>query len=421
MNGDPSGRGLAGTAGMGVRERTQIADSRPGKDQEEPMPASPVELRGVTWSHTRGYTPMAATAQRFEELNPGVRINWDRRSLQAFADQPIDQLAEAYDLLVIDHPWAGFAAAGNIIVPLDNCLPEAYLRDQAEHSVGRSHESYCFGGKQWALAIDAATPVASYRSDLLETMGCGPPSSWDELMALAEAGVVAVPGIPQDTLMNFYMLCSTLGEDPCQREGEVVSPDVGTSALRLLRGLSQLVDSTCFDRNPIQIYEAMTQTDEIVYCPFAYGYSNYAQEGYARTRLTFSDMVWIEGTDKCRSTLGGTGLAISGRCRNREAAAAYVQYVAAPDTQSGIYFRCGGQPGHRSAWLNKATNEKSLDYFKNTLPALDRAFLRPRYLGHMAFQDNAGSPIREFLMRGGDEAGVLDHLNALYVQSRQES
>ena len=53
---------------------------------------------------------MVATAQRFSELNPGVEITWEKRSLQAFADEPIDKLAERYDLLVIDHPWAGFAA-----------------------------------------------------------------------------------------------------------------------------------------------------------------------------------------------------------------------------------------------------------------------------------------------------------------------
>ena len=33
-----------------------------------------VHLRGITWNHTRGLVPMVAAAQRFEELNPGVRI-----------------------------------------------------------------------------------------------------------------------------------------------------------------------------------------------------------------------------------------------------------------------------------------------------------------------------------------------------------
>ena len=36
-----------------------------------------------------------------------------------------------------------------------------------------------------------------------------------------------------------------------------------------------------FGWNPIIAYEAMTSRDDYVYCPFAYGYSNYARRGYA--------------------------------------------------------------------------------------------------------------------------------------------
>ena len=70
-----------------------------------------VLLKGITWSHSRGYTSITAVSQRFCELNPGVSIEWEKRSLQEFADAPIENLAKAYDLLIIDHPWAGFAAA----------------------------------------------------------------------------------------------------------------------------------------------------------------------------------------------------------------------------------------------------------------------------------------------------------------------
>ena len=77
-------------------------------------------------------------------------------------------LPNEYDLLIIDHPWVGCAAATNCVLPLDQYLPEAYLQDQLENSVGGSHQSYNYDGHQWALAIDAATPAASYRADLFE-------------------------------------------------------------------------------------------------------------------------------------------------------------------------------------------------------------------------------------------------------------
>ena len=70
----------------------------------------PQHLRGMAWDHPRGYDPMVATARAYEESNPGTQISWDKRSLQAFADFPIERLAEEYDLIVIDHPHVGLVA-----------------------------------------------------------------------------------------------------------------------------------------------------------------------------------------------------------------------------------------------------------------------------------------------------------------------
>ena len=119
-----------------------------------------IELTGITWNHTRGYLPMVATAQRFSELHPDVSITWQKRSLQQFADAPLTDLATRFDLMVIDHPSIGEAAHHNLLLPLDEHLPAAVLADQAASSVGQSHESYHYEGHQYALAIDAATPVS---------------------------------------------------------------------------------------------------------------------------------------------------------------------------------------------------------------------------------------------------------------------
>ncbi|MEN3261366.1 hypothetical protein AAH678_22015 [Sodalis endosymbiont of Spalangia cameroni] len=103
-----------------------------------------VTLRGITWGHSRGYTSVVATAQRFGELHPEVNIQWEKRSLQAFADGSLDTLAQQYDLLVIDHPWAGFVVEKSLLLPLQQYLPAGYLADQKANSVGGSYESYEF-------------------------------------------------------------------------------------------------------------------------------------------------------------------------------------------------------------------------------------------------------------------------------------
>lgn len=379
------------------------------------MPAV-TTLNGITWNHTRGYLPLVASAQRFGEIHPDINIIWQKRSLQEFADYPVQQLAERFDLLIIDHPFVGYAARHPILLPLDEHLPAEFLADQARNSVGRSHESYAFEDHQWALAIDAATPVSSYRTDLLEQIEV--PRTWEDLLALARRGRVALPAIPVDSLMHFYMLCCGLGEDPFSDEQRVVSADVGVAALQYLRELLSYCDPACLERNPIATYELMVSTDQTAYCPFAYGYVNYARPEYARKPLRFGELVRINNTP-LRSTLGGTGLAISAHCHDTEAALAYAQSLADPACQRGLYFTSGGQPGHRQAWLDTGINQACDNFFLRTLATLDTAYMRPRYNGAIPLQDHAGLTVHAYLREGGDPRTVLNKLDTLYRESRR--
>ena len=281
--------------------------------------ARSVTLTGITWNHTRGYVPMEATAQRFMDEHPHVEIAWQKRSLKDFGDFPIQRLAERFDLLIIDHPFAGYAAAHPVLVPLDEHLPADYLADQEANSVGASFASYVAGGHLWALPVDTATPVSGYRPDLLEKHGAAVPDTWDDLLALARRGLVAVPAAAVDSLMNLYMLCLALGEEPFQLNDEIVDREIGIAALELLGELVDLCGLENIDRNPIRTWESLSRTDRYVYCPFAYGYSNYGRADYTDHRLQSGGLVTLNGK-RLRSTLGGTGLAISSRCQEIEAA-----------------------------------------------------------------------------------------------------
>ena len=106
------------------------------------------QLKGITWNHSRGITPLLAASQRYTELHPQIEITWTKRTLQEFADFPIEKLTEQYDLLIIDHPWVGCAAATNCVLPLNEYLSNEYLQNQAENSVGFSHNSYNYKDKQ---------------------------------------------------------------------------------------------------------------------------------------------------------------------------------------------------------------------------------------------------------------------------------
>lgn len=374
-------------------------------------------LKGITWNHSRGIVPLQAASQRFGELHPGVEITWEKRSLQEFADYPIEKLTHFYDLLIIDHPWVGTAAATGCVLALDEHYPEGYLENLANNSVGQSHSSYHYNGHQWALAIDAASPVASYRKDLFEKNNHAIPKTWEDLLLLAREGKVAVPAIPIDILMNFYSFCIASGAEPFVSDEEVINNQTGIKALQAMRDLYSLIDKKMFEYNPIKIAELMTTTDDFWYSPFAYCYSNYSRQGFAKSILTYTDVITFENK-KLLTTLGGTGLSVSAFSKNKAEALTFAQFVCSPEYQSSEYIYNGGQPGYSFGWKDELNNTLTNNFFKNSLVTIEESYVRPRYHGYLHFQDEAGNYIQEYLLKGNmKEEIVLEKLNEIYKQS----
>ena len=79
-----------------------------------------ITLKGMTWDHSRGYDPMIATSKVFaKKHNNKISIEWDKMSLQEFADRPIEQMTEEYDLMVIDYPHVGEVSAKGLLQNFD--------------------------------------------------------------------------------------------------------------------------------------------------------------------------------------------------------------------------------------------------------------------------------------------------------------
>jgi len=376
-----------------------------------------IVLNGITWNHSRGITPLLAASQRFMELNPHITINWTKRTLQQFADFPIERLTKKYDLLIIDHPWSGCAATKKCVLPLEQYLSKEYLHNQLRNTVGGSHLSYHYDNHQWALATDAATPVASYRKDLFEKHHQLLPQTWEDVLLLAKKKRLALPAIPIDLLMNFYTFCIAEGKEPFTTKVEVVNKDIAVKALQTMKRLYSLVDKAMFSKNPIAVAELMSNTNDYWYCPFAYGYSNYSRKGYAKHLLHYADVVTYKNK-KLVTTIGGTGLAVSSFSEYKNEAIAFAEMVVSPVIQSTLYVQHGGQPGHLSAWMNEEANLITNNFFSNVLPAMKRGYVRPRYNGYLHFQDIAGNYIHDYLSgKTNKEETVIAALNKVYRQS----
>ncbi|MBB3144229.1 multiple sugar transport system substrate-binding protein [Phyllobacterium trifolii] len=373
---------------------------------------SAIKLKGMTWSHPRGYDPMVACSKLWKEQT-GVEIEWEKRSLQDFESFPVEELARKYDLIVIDHPHVGQITAENCLAPLDVTGREAEQQALSAGSVGQSYPSYHWQGRQWAFPIDTATQVCAWRPDLLEDS----PASWDEVMGLAKAGRVLLPLRPPHSLMTFYTLSGNLGS-PCAVTGQLIDLESGIRTFEMMREIVALIDPACFEMDPIAALERMGEAGSHIACsPLIYGYVNYSIDGFRPNLVAFADIPAAGDDGPAGSALGGTGIGVSAFSANRAAAIDFAYWIAGGEVQRGPYASEGGQPAHTDAWEDETVNKATTSFYAATRKTLEAAWVRPRHKGYMDFQEAASGRLNAGLLQRHAARNVIDDLNALFRQS----
>ncbi|GAA5009328.1 ABC transporter substrate-binding protein [Actinopolymorpha pittospori] len=389
-------------------------------------------LRGMTWSHPRGSASVHAATAAFTAVHPEVTVEWAARSLQEFEDVPVVELARRFDLIAIDHPFVGQAAATGALLPLDEVLPAETLAEQERNSVGPSYRSYAMAGHQWALPMDAAAQVSAYRPDLLQAPL---PRTWDEahaLLASLPAGVVAEsPANPTHLWSTFISLChhvateanltaDGVGGRPRWWPRTGIDPSIAVAALERVYQLLHRVDPVSLTRDPIQTLDAMAAGAPIGYVPLVFGYSNYARDGHGRHLLRFADAPY-PGPTPVGTMTGGVGLAVSAQCADPGAAVDVAAWIVSEACQRGTYLHAGGQPGHRRAWTDPSANDLTHGFFADTLATLDASFLRARDAGYPRYQQRAGELLHERVRRQEPPAAIGKELLDLWQRTVTEN
>ena len=88
-------------------------------------------------------------------------------------------------------------------------------------------------------------------------------------------------------------------------------------------------------------------------------------------------------------SFGATGAAR--RCLN-------MAWLASAEVQRGLYARAGGQPGNAAAWDDTGVTADAHGFYRATRKTLERAYVRPRHRGYMAFQVAAAERLNSGLV-----------------------
>ena len=349
---------------------------------------------------------MLACTESWSE-NTGVAIDWRWRSLESFGDTPLEELADEVDLLVIDHPFCGTAAASGCLRPFDTIMDQADLDVLAADAIGASHASYSFAGHQWALATDAACQVSAVRDDLLDGLA---PTTWDEVLALARAvpGRVAVPLAPAHAISSFLSLCANAGSPAAANPEQLVDGGAGEQALEIMFELARLGPEAATGWEPPDALAQLCDTDELIYLPLTYGYVTYA------SGCRFLDLP-SAGLGPVGSVLGGAGLAVSATATEPHLAAAFAVAASGSFHQVTFVAPAGGQPGSATAWHDPAIDAAAGGFYSGTIATIEAAWVRPRDAWWPAFQLESGLLLTRSLEERQHPAAVFAALESLYL------
>ncbi|WP_427892135.1 hypothetical protein ACQHIV_05045 [Kribbella sp. GL6] len=336
--------------------------------------------RGLTWDHPRGRDALVEASVR-----RGIDLVWDVQPLSGFESTPISEVAERYDLIVLDHPHLGDAT--EYLQPVDELLDGEF--------VGPSVASYRLSGRLWALPLDAATQVAATRTDLVGP----PPRLWPEVVALSHHAPVALSVAGPHALLTYLSISVALGEEPTFEPTETAR-----RALELMTDLTTRAPRHARTLDPIAVLDTMIADDTIAHCPLIYGYVNYAPT------VTFTDAPSERPGSRPGSTIGGTGLAITRRCRPTPELLDHLRWLLSATTQGTFIPAHSGQPARLSAW----TSDSAPDFYRSTLNTITSAWVRPRNPGYIEFQTAASEVVRDVVYGDVSIAGGLDQLATLW-------
>lgn len=371
--------------------------------------------RGLTWDHPRGRRALEVAAVRARSART-LDLRWDVQPLEGFESNPVHELADSYDLIVLDHPHLGDAREHHSLVPLDTLFEPAEVSRWAAQAVGPAQRSYAMCGHVWALPLDVATQVAAFRADMIDT----PPATWGEVAALAATGAVALSLAGPHALLTFSSLCVALGEEPATSAERYVSRDVGLRALTVLREIARRAPAGSDTLNPIAMLEAMASSNTIAYCPLIYGYVTYAMRG-RRVPLNFIDAPAVIAGGRPGSTIGGTGLAVSTRAEPSAALLDHLRWLLEPRTQRGFIPNHAGQPSAAAAWDDERLNAASGNFYRATRRTVESSWVRPRYAGYIGFQSAAAAHVRDVLAGHRDPGTGLEAINALHAEAARRA
>lgn len=382
-----------------------------------------IRLKGLTWSHRRGYDPLIASANAYHALHPDVDVDWQ---VMSFHDCYHSSRREAgsgeyeSDLVCFDYPNTGDYAANEWAVAVDEMASPEQMADLGSDADPASCGSYRAQGRLWGLPIDAATIVTAFRPDLLGSDASAIPGDWDSFLRLARDfhkpperyGLCNQFGGGGGAFLLLEGIVAALGQKPYGARGDILDRDKALRALDIIRQVHELsLPGELLDDHGLG-FGLMRNDDRVAITVATFAYSNYF-EGWGPRQIVPVDMPVMPETGVRTSNIGGVGLAVHSWSKHRDVAWDYAWYVMSREVQNGLFLENEGQPGRVSALRSKRYNDMRQSFGSVLADALDGAYVRPNWPGYHYLEAGSDPVMRRFLNGERSPSRTIDELDRI--------
>jgi multiple sugar transport system substrate-binding protein len=240
----------------------------------------------------------------------------------------------------------------------------------------------------------------------------------DELGPVAAGKYVALALASPHAYLTFLALYANLGTGVADDLGPDadLNPERAEAALLAMTEHVALGPAEQADWDSIALHDAMSTTDDVVFCPCEFGYATYGETDNTN-RLAFSAFAGPRAPHERGAVLGGAAIGISARTRLRAPALDFVRYLLTPETQALLSAR-HGQAAYAPIWSDAAVDARFNGYFSSVRSTIDSASIRPRFADFIPFQLKAGNIVRAAAIGEMSISAALERLQQLTDEAR---
>lgn len=387
------GLALAGCPGKGTQDpagRTHRSDppAVAGADRAH----AGVTLRYYAYTLGQGAALDQALTARFE-ADTGIKVRATaepKTSDEIFAEyQRMFKAKQAdYDVLMLDVVWPGALAPH--LVDLT-----AALGREAEGSFRQIIRNNTINGKLVAMPYYADAGMLFYRTDLLKPYGfSGPPATWTELERMAtaiQAGerkrIPDFSGFVWQGAAYEGLTCNALEWQASHGGGEIFNPATGAADVANPRAIAAFGRAarwvgTISPKEVLSFQEEDArkhfQAGKAAFMrnwPYAYAAGN-AEGSPIQGRFEVAPLPRDEDSEHGAATLGGWQLGVSAYSAHRQAAIAFVRYMASPEVQKWRAIEGAFLPARRAVYDDPAVMGAA-GFFATAPAVLEFAVARP--------------------------------------------